>query len=137
MAQPSFLSPLLTSPALPVHLVRAIDGKVVADRVEAAFESATRRRGLLGRDGLAPGAALIIAPCNAVHTFFMRFPIDVVFVARGGAVVKIAHDVAAWRMRAAPTAYATIEFAAGAAAKAGLAVGDTLSLRPAGASIGS
>lgn len=122
---------------MPVQLVRAVDGKVVADRVEAALESATRRRGLLGRDGLASGAALIIAPCNAIHTFFMRFPIDVVFVARSGAIVKIAHGVAAWRMRAALSAYATIEFAAGAAADAGLAVGDTLSLRPAGGSIGS
>ena len=59
-------------------------GLVVAATLEPAFDSASRKRGLLGRDGLAAGHALIIAPSNMVHTFFMRFPIDILIVSRGG-----------------------------------------------------
>ncbi len=52
--------------------------------LEVAVDSATRKKGLLGREGLADGGGLVIAPTNAVHTFFMRFPIDIVFVSRAG-----------------------------------------------------
>jgi uncharacterized protein len=124
----SFIWPLTSGQAGPMSLIRVPDGAVIADLVEPALDSATRRRGLLGRDGLAAGAAMIIAPCNAVHTFFMRFAIDVVFVTRGGTVVKISPEVPAWRMTAAPRAWATIEFPAGAAAARRLAVGDVVAL---------
>ena len=56
--------------------------------LETAFDSGTRRRGLLGRDDLAAGTAMVLAPCNAVHTCRMRFPIDVVFAARDGRVTR-------------------------------------------------
>jgi len=88
---------------------------VVATMIEAAFASATRRRGLLGREALAPGAALILAPCSAIHTFFMRFPIDVVFTARDGAVTRVCRQVAPWRIRAAFGAFAAVELPAGGA----------------------
>lgn len=108
--------------------MRVGDAAIVARHVEAAVDSASRRRGLLGRDSLPADAALIIAPCSAVHTFFMRFPIDVVFVRRDGAVVKVRHTLGPSRMTAAPGAFATIELAAGAAARVGLEPGDLLTL---------
>lgn len=61
---------------------------VLADRVEWAGSSASRRRGLLGRDGLPPGSGLYITPCEWIHTFGMRFLIDVVFLSRSGEVLK-------------------------------------------------
>lgn len=114
-----------------MQLVRVPDGNVVAARVEGALDSATRRKGLLGRDALAADAALIIAPCSAVHTFFMRFAIDVVFVSRDGRVLKIAPAVVPWRTTGSLRAYAVIELAAGSAARAELRAGDQLALVPA------
>jgi uncharacterized membrane protein (UPF0127 family) len=78
-----------------------------------AFDSQSRRRGLLGRDTFPPGAAVVIAPCQAIHTFFMRFPIDVLFVSREGRVVKVRHALAAGRISGALRAYAVIELPAG------------------------
>jgi uncharacterized membrane protein (UPF0127 family) len=101
---------------------------VVAGVVELAITRATRRRGLLGRDGLAPGQALLIAPCSSIHTFFMRFPIDVIFVRRDGIVVKTRAAIPAWRLALGVGAYATVEMAAGAVAHSGVKEGDRLEL---------
>jgi uncharacterized membrane protein (UPF0127 family) len=70
---------------------------------------------------------MIIAPTNAIHTFFMRFPIDVAFVDRGGRVVKLCKGVQPWRIAWAWGAYAVIEMSANALA-AGSTRGDWLSV---------
>jgi uncharacterized membrane protein (UPF0127 family) len=101
-------------------------GRPLATHLEGAFDSGSRRRGLLGRDGLAEGAALIIAPCQAIHTFRMRFPIDVVFADRQGLVVGVRSNVGARRLAGAWRAFATIELPAGAARDADMRVGDRL-----------
>ncbi len=74
---------------------------------------ATRKRGLLGRDGLPAGSALMLEPCPAVHTAFMRFAIDIVFVDRQGYAVKIVRNLGPWRIAVAPRAHAVVEMAAG------------------------
>lgn len=124
-----FLQPLLRrSQRSTLQLVNERTGAVVATRLEAAFDSAARKRGLLGREGLADGEAVVIAPCCAVHTWFMKFPIDVVFAARDGRVVNVRSRVDAWRLAFGWRAFATIELPAGAAARAGLLTGDRLAL---------
>jgi uncharacterized protein len=127
-----FLEPLLKgdTPRLALSIDRPTGATALATTVEAAVDSASRKRGLLGRDALAPGAALVIAPSNGIHTFFMRFAIDVVFVARDGRVVKIARAVKPWRASLALRAFAVVELAAGAADRAGLRVGDRLCVGP-------
>jgi uncharacterized membrane protein (UPF0127 family) len=102
---------------------------VLASAVDVAGTSESRRRGLLGRDSLDPSAALVIAPCSAIHMFFMRFAIDAVFVDRGGRVLKIVHDLKPWRIAAALGAYAVVEMSCGSARRSDVAVGDRLSLR--------
>src|SRR5262245_10071395 len=97
----SFLSALLRDSAQPIGLVNTRDGRLVADRLLAAFDSNSRRTGLLAHTGLPEGSAMIIAPTNAIHTFFMKFPIDVLFVAKDGRVLKIRHAVPPWRIAAA------------------------------------
>ena len=101
-------------------------GVPLATSIEAAFDSASRKRGLLGRDGLAPRHAMVIAPSNAIHTFFMRFPIDVIFAAKDGTVVGLRQSLAAWRIAIAPRAYCAIELAAGSIERESIAVGDRL-----------
>jgi uncharacterized membrane protein (UPF0127 family) len=125
---PHFLSPILSNPGA-WRLVEARTGRTLADRIETAFDSGTRRRGLLGRQTLPAGFALILAPCSAVHTFGMAMAIDVVFAARDGRVVKVRERMPPNRLTAAWRGFATLEFPAGAVAAAGgLSEGDLLSL---------
>ena len=121
-----FLRPLLDAPEAPWTLRNARSGLVLADRLEPAFDSTARRRGLLGRQELDVGAALIIAPCNSIHTFFMKFAIDVIFVGREGRVAKICPALPAWRIGVSWKSFAAIELAAGGAARADTRVGDDL-----------
>ncbi len=123
----SFLSsPVTIADGGCLQLVRVGDRVTVARRLEAAIDSPSRRRGLLGRDDLPPDAAIAIAPTSAVHTFFMRFALDIAFVARDGRVLRIYRNVRPWRMAWAPGAFAAVEFAAGAPGAAALAPGDCL-----------
>ena len=126
-----FLHPLLGNGGATTSLVNERTGSIVAAVLEAAVDSGSRRRGLLGRDGLAERHALVLAPCNAVHTCFMRFPIDVLFVARDGLVLKIVERVDTWRITASLRAFAAIELPAGALRRAGLVTGDRVAIRPA------
>jgi hypothetical protein len=109
----SFLQPLLRDGTDQQHIINARSGKVIADRLLTAFDSRSRRKGLLAQALLPPSTALIIAPTNAIHTFFMKFPIDIVFVSKGGRVLKIRSSVPAWRMTASLRAFAVLEMAAG------------------------
>ena len=83
-------------------------------------------KGLLGRRELAAGEGMLIRPAPSIHTFFMRFAIDVVFLSRDGDVRKIARNVRPWRIRSCRGAYAVLELAAGEAERRGIASGDQL-----------
>jgi uncharacterized membrane protein (UPF0127 family) len=127
-AMASWITPQLRDPSSRFRLVNTRTGAAIADLVVGAFDPAARRRGLLGRDALDAGEALIIAPTNAIHTFFMRFDIDVAFVARGGRIVKIRARIPPWRIAAALGAFAVVEVAAGVFGATGTKRGDTLAL---------
>jgi uncharacterized membrane protein (UPF0127 family) len=126
----TFLTPALKSPLGGFSLVNDRTGNAIVTTLEIAVDSATRRKGLLGRDHLADTTGIVIAPTNAVHTFFMRFPIDIVFVTRAGRVVKVRESVPARRIAIALRAFAVVELAAGCAARRGLRAGDMVSVRP-------
>ena len=99
---------------------------VLAERVEVADRGAKRRKGLLGRDGLGAGEALWIVPCESVHTFGMRFAIDLVYVDRKLRVRKVRSGVPPWRLSACFSAHSVIELASGAARASRIEPGDTL-----------
>jgi uncharacterized protein len=109
-------------------LMNARTSQVVAHDVELADTRESRRKGLLGRDSLDSRAALILRPCFSVHTAFMRFPIDVVFVDREGTVVRVVRNLVAWRIAGSWGAHAAIEFAAGTIAEGTVDIGDRLYL---------
>jgi uncharacterized membrane protein (UPF0127 family) len=121
-----FLQPIARNPSARWTLVVERSEARLASQVELALDAAARKRGLLGRDAMPEDTAFVIAPSNAVHTFFMRFPIDLVFADRSGRVVKVRHDVRPWRVSGALGAFAVIELGAGSAATAGLVPGDRL-----------
>lgn len=113
-----------------VEVYNVTRGCIVAPRVELADTAATRMRGLLGRDGLAPGEGLIIEPCNSIHTFFMRFSIDVAFLSTDGKIVRQISALPPWRLTWMYfRARKVLELSAGVLAASGTQQGDRLELR--------
>lgn len=119
LPRPSFIDPLLAPGVSPDRfaLVNARTGETLAQRVEPALDSRTRGKGLLGRSHLPAGSGMILAPCSSIHTFFMKFAIDVVFVKADGRVVKICRELGAWRLAGALGSFGVVELPAGAAAR--------------------
>jgi uncharacterized membrane protein (UPF0127 family) len=126
---PHCLSALVREPQGRFGLWNVRTGATIATRVVAAVDSATRRQGLLGRSGLREGEALVLAPCSAVHTAFMRFPLDLMFLDRAGRVLKVSAEVRPWRIRYAWRAFAVVELAADSVRASGTVCGDTVELR--------
>jgi uncharacterized membrane protein (UPF0127 family) len=120
------LGPMTSASVARIH--RTADGAVVCARCEIPKSSFARARGLLGRSGLEPGHGMLIDAAPSVHMFFMRFPIDVVFLDRDWKVVRVVQGLRPWRVAGARRAVAALELPAGAAAEAGIAEGDVLSL---------
>jgi Uncharacterized conserved protein len=101
-------------------------GTVLATCLEVADTSSKRSKGLLGRDGLGDGEGLWIVPCESVHTFFMRFAIDLVYLDRHNKVKKVQRAVAPWRMSLCLTAHSILELPAGTVEATGTVCGDVM-----------
>jgi len=117
--------------------IRALNrtrGTVLCERLEVAASMAAQSRGLLGRDGLAPGAGMLFEgngflPLMWMHMFFMRFAIDIVFVDKSNRVLRINHRLKPWRVSSMVFgARRALELEAGAAVRSGTAEGDQLNL---------
>ncbi|HET9323013.1 MAG TPA: DUF192 domain-containing protein [Gaiellaceae bacterium] len=102
------------------------NGDVVCDRCVVADSPVSRMKGLLGRSELMPGEGLLLRPASAIHTFFMRFPIDAVFLDGDSRIVGIADAVAPWRTAGRRGAKAVLELPAGESALRGLRAGELL-----------
>ena len=88
------------------------------------------RKGCLGRNGAGPGEGLWIVPCESVHTFGMRFAIDLVYLDRQHRIRKIRRNVAPWRLSACLTAHSVIELASGAVQGQNVQRGDQIKFFP-------
>jgi uncharacterized protein len=120
--------------------MRAINrsrGTVLCARLENAGGLGGQSRGLLGRDGLDPGAGMIfengrLTPFMWMHMFFMRFAIDIVFLSRADTVVKIDRRLKPWRVSSVVFgARKAVELPAGAADESSTQVGDQIAFEPA------
>lgn len=110
----------------PTASAEVLDGAVPGATldVERADTILRRTLGLMGRRGLPDATGLLIEPCGSVHTSFMRFPLDVVYLDRDRRVVKVATGVRPWRLSAGGRrAKATLELAAGEAERLGIVPG--------------
>jgi uncharacterized membrane protein (UPF0127 family) len=101
-------------------------GAVLGEAVDVADTSAKRRTGLLKHERLAPGEGLWISPCESVHTFFMKFPIDLVYLDKKRKVRKVRSAVPAWRLSACLSAHSILELPAGTIERTGTLPGDEL-----------
>jgi uncharacterized membrane protein (UPF0127 family) len=107
--------------------------RLLADRAERATSFVDRFVGLMGRRSLACGEGMHILPCNSIHTFFMRIPIDVAFLDRDGVIVKQFSALPPWR--ATPVyfqATSVLELPAGTLRASGAQEGDRLGFEPIG-----
>lgn len=112
-----------------VRVVNASRQRVLAEGAAVAETFFERSRGLLGRASLAPGEGLVIRPCPSIHTFFMRFPIDVLHVGADDRVLRVLHDLPPNRVGplVGGSQY-VVELPPGTAATTGTMVGDQLRL---------
>jgi|SRR5579875_290137 len=101
-------------------------GLTIARYVRVAGDSASRRRGLLGVSKIEHGAGLWIAPSEAIHTFGMKFAIDVVFLDRQFRIRKLVERLRPRRIAVCLSAASVLELRAGTIAECHLAVGDSL-----------
>ena len=108
-------------------LIRIRDQRDVAvpcvKKTETVLE---RTKGLLGSKDFKEGEGLLITPCNSVHTFFMRFAIDVVFLDKENSVVKVVRSMKPFRLAMALSASAVLELPAGDADRIGVVTGNYL-----------
>jgi uncharacterized membrane protein (UPF0127 family) len=105
---------------------------VLAESADMADTSAKRRTGLLKHERLNPGDGLWIVPCESVHTFFMKFPIDLVYLDKQKKVRKVRHRVPAWRLSVCLSAHSILELPAGTLEQTGTQVGDELAIEKLG-----
>jgi len=99
---------------------------LIASCMEVADSGSRRSKGLLGRERLAPGEGLWILPCEAVHTFWMRFPIDLIYLDRGKHIKKLRSEVKPWRLSGCLSAHSVLELPPGTIRETQTRAGDTL-----------
>jgi uncharacterized protein len=101
-------------------------GPIVCEQGVVAASSWSRSKGLLGRSGLGEQEGLWIQPTSSIHMWFMRFPIDVIWAADDGRVIKLVVNIKPWRMSICRGAKVALELPVGAIARSGVQVGDHL-----------
>jgi uncharacterized membrane protein (UPF0127 family) len=125
------VAPLPTPDGHDLDIVRSVNvtkGIVVAERVVWAT-GAAKKRGLLGRDSLAPSEGMYLVPCQWIHMFGMRFPIDVAFLSSKGRVLYVHHALRPNRLsRPVLRAEGVLELAAGVLRATNTTVGDVIEL---------
>lgn len=109
-------------------VVRRLDGSLVCESCAIASNVWARTRGLLGRSELSPGEGLLLRPAPSIHTFFMRFPIDAVFLDDQLRVLAVRAQLRPWRTAGHRRARAVLELPAGESLRRGLRPGDRLVL---------
>ncbi|MGD2173974.1 MAG: DUF192 domain-containing protein [Candidatus Brocadiaceae bacterium] len=106
--------------------------EVLLEKVAAALTFGARFRGLMLRRDMPRSEGLLIPGCRSVHTFLMRFPLDLAYLDDDNTVVKVVHSLKPWRLSFCARASSVLEMPSGRAREAGLQVGDRLELRPLG-----
>lgn len=116
---------------MPFQIINETKAVTLAKNALLADTPLSRIRGLLGRRSLAEDSGLIIRPCKSIHTFFMQFPIDALFVSRNNKIVKIISRMAPFRVSAVCwKADFVVELPAGRAKETSSQPGDIISISP-------
>lgn len=114
------------APQTRLRILNLTRNSELANAVEVAASGSKRNKGLLGRTELAEGEGLWIVPCEAVHTFWMRFSIDLVYLDRQKRIKKLVRDVPPWRLSGCLTAHSVVEIPAGTIRRTQTELGDEI-----------
>jgi uncharacterized membrane protein (UPF0127 family) len=120
-----------------LHVINVTRKTTLAISAEVAKSGGKRSKGLLGRNCLAPGEGMWIIPCEAIHTFFMRFAIDLVYLDRKNRIKKVASGVRPWRLSACLSAHSVLELPSGTVQNSQSRPGDFVEFSPASSSTDS
>jgi uncharacterized protein len=112
-----------------VSILNVARNTQIASHAEIAGSGIKRSKGLLGRKGLERGEGMWIIPCEAVHTFFMQFPIDLIYLDKKLRVKKVRSSVKAWRISACLSTHSVLELPAGTIQDTQTQPGDILHFR--------
>ncbi|TAN61430.1 DUF192 domain-containing protein [bacterium] len=119
---------------MPAKIINTTKNTVLAERAEIANTFWLRLKGLLGKRQLEPNTGLILNPCNSIHTFFMRFPIDAAFVDSQNKIIKAYYALPAWRASGMFfNSSLCIEFPSGTLLTSGTEIGDYIRISPSSA----
>ncbi len=111
-------------------IISTKDGFLVSGHARRADNFYLRLKGLMFRASLDADEALIFYNAPSIHTFFMRFAIDLVFLDKDYRILRIVSFLPAWRMVYGAGSYVTLELSPGRARRCGLAKGDSLQILP-------
>lgn len=114
-----------------VRILNVTRSTQIANRAEVAGSGVKRSKGLLGRTGLAPGEGMWIIPCEAVHTFFMQFPLDLIYLDKKHCIKKVKTNVRPWRVSACLSAHSILELPVGTIRESHSQPGDLVQFEPA------
>lgn len=107
------------------------NGTMIADRIENGNTFFKRFIGLMGRAELQDNQGCYLSPCNSIHTFSMRFPIDVLFLSKEGIVLEIESRMKPWHVKPIVLyARSVLELTAGSAEQHGISTGDRIIFQP-------
>jgi len=123
-------SSVLTSDDGHVQILNITRNTKIAVRAEVAGSGVKRSKGLLGRKGLDPGEGMWIVPCEAVHTFFMQFPLDLIYLDKKNCIKKVRSNVRPWRLSACLSAHSILELPVGAIRDSESQPGDIVRFEP-------
>ncbi len=111
-------------------VVNESNNKLLADRIFLADGFVARFKGLMGREKLNPGEGMLLVPCNSVHTMFMRFSLDLVFLDKNNSVIKIKAELRPWKIVLPVSgAVKTLELPAGTIARSNTELGNILEIQ--------
>ena len=113
-----------------MQIINQATGQVISPYMTLANTFWSRLKGLLGRSSLGEGESLALLPCSSVHTFFMKFPIDVVFLNPKGSVIHLEENLKPWRCsKLVRQTHMVIELPIGTISSSRIKLGDTLAIR--------
>lgn len=112
-----------------MQLINLSNGSILADKIEVADNFKKRLKGLIGRPGLNHGEAFVLLPCKSIHTCFMNFPIDVLFIDKEGRVLRTLEHVKPFKFSPIVSrSYLVVELPAGCIAATGTAAGHQMQI---------
>lgn len=109
-----------------MKLINKTTGKMLCENLEIADTPAKRMKGLLGRKGLFEGEGLHIIPCNSIHSFFMKFKFDAVFIDKKNTVLAVAERMLPCRVKICFAANSVVELPEGTISRTGTKISDTV-----------